>query len=103
MITLHRSCSTRAPPTGKIQVIGTLSSNMALTDMFLQSELALWRGIDVEAYVESLRRVAALIAFIPLAWQIVISDILLSCGLRSCRSSRGSWSLLVLARHFDRY
>jgi hypothetical protein len=35
MVAFHRSCSTRAPSTGKIQVIGTLSSNMALTDMFL--------------------------------------------------------------------
>ncbi len=42
MVTLHRGCSTRAPATGKIQVVGALTSDVALTDVLLRVELALW-------------------------------------------------------------
>jgi hypothetical protein len=41
MVALHRSCTARAPPTGEVQVIGALTSDMALTDVLLQVKLAL--------------------------------------------------------------
>jgi hypothetical protein len=47
MVALHRSCATRAPPTGEIQVVGALTSDMALTDVLLKSESALSREIDM--------------------------------------------------------
>ena len=101
MIALYRSRSTRAPATGKVQVIGALSSDMALTNMLLQSQVSSERNSrnSCEPYVESLGRVAALIALIPLTRQIVIRDILLSCRVPSRRSTCGSRCLLVLARH----
>lgn len=41
VVALHRSCSTRAPSTGEIQVVGALPSDMALTDVLLQGESVL--------------------------------------------------------------
>lgn len=41
MIALHRSCTARVPSTGEIQVIGALTSDMALTDVLLQGESVL--------------------------------------------------------------
>jgi len=38
MVALHRSCTTRAPSTSEIEVVGALTSDMALTDVLLQGE-----------------------------------------------------------------
>ena len=41
MVALYRSCTTRVPPTGEIQVIGAFASDMALTDVLLQGKSVL--------------------------------------------------------------
>lgn len=39
MVALDRGCMTAAPLTGQVEIIGTLPSNVTLTDMFLRTNI----------------------------------------------------------------